>query len=100
MVTTGEIEAPHVWGLILGAVVFGTGTSALAGCIFGWFPIEISVVSAVVALVGLVLLLPAGLSAATGFVLLLLQPWLGVEGRLARRQLLRHRGRTPLLAEF
>ncbi|MBI2478350.1 MAG: ABC transporter permease [Planctomycetia bacterium] len=68
----------------------------MGGCILGWFPIEVSVDSSVVFLVGIVLLLPTGLSAATGCVHLLLRPWLGVEGRLARRQLLRHPGRTTM----
>ncbi|HRX79076.1 MAG: ABC transporter permease [Planctomycetaceae bacterium] len=95
-VTAGEIEATHLWSLVIGAIVFATGISGLAGCIIGWFPIEVSVTSAVIALVGVVLLLPVGLSAATGFVHLLIRPWLDVEGRLARRQLLRHRGRTSM----
>jgi putative ABC transport system permease protein len=62
----------------------------------GWFPIEVSVDSSVIFLVGLVVLLPTGLSAATGFVYLLLRPWMAVEARLARRQLLRHPGRTTM----
>ncbi|HUG71317.1 MAG TPA: FtsX-like permease family protein [Pirellulaceae bacterium] len=96
VVAAGEIEAPRLWNLILGAVVVGIGAIGLTGCILGWFPIVVSVDSVVVVLVGLVFLLPAGLPAATGFVLLLLRPWLGVEGRLARRQLLRHPGRTTM----
>ncbi|MCA9120921.1 MAG: ABC transporter permease [Planctomycetaceae bacterium] len=96
IVTAGEIESSSLWSLVSGIAVFGVGIGTLAGCIFGWFPIEVSVDSAVLALVGIVLLLPAVLSAATGFVQLLLRPWMAVESRLARRQLLRHRGRTAM----
>ncbi len=96
VVAPGEIETPQLWSLILGIVVTGTGAIGLTGCILGWLPVVVSVDAAVIFLVGLVFLLPTGLSAATGLVYRLLQPWLGVEGRLARRQLLRHPGRTTM----
>jgi len=96
VVAPGEIEVPGVWSLIVGTLVVGVGATGLAGCIMGWFPIEVSVDSSVIFLVGLVVLLPTFLSAATGFVYLLLRPWIAVEARLARRQLLRHPGRTTM----
>lgn len=96
VVTSSEIEASHRWSLILGIFVFTSGASVLAGCILGWVPIDACVTSAIVALVGIVLLLPAALPNATSLVQWMLRPWLNVESRLARRQLLRHRGRSAM----
>ncbi|MBC8355811.1 MAG: ABC transporter permease [Planctomycetes bacterium] len=96
VVTAGEIEPPNRWSAILGVVVVSIGALTLAGCVLGWLPIEAAVTSAVVALVGLVLLLPVCLGGATALVQSALRPCLGIEGRLARRQLLRHRGRSAM----
>ncbi len=68
----------------------------LGACLVGWIPLEHAVVIVVMLLVSLVLLLPLVLSPLTWLSQWLLQPLVRVEARLARRQLLRHSGRTTL----
>jgi putative ABC transport system permease protein len=96
VVVPGEIEAPHKSMLIAGLVVVLGAAIALAGCILGWFPIEISVSSSVILLIGMVLLLPMALGGIAQVVEVMLRPIFGIEGRLACRQLVRHRGRTAM----
>jgi putative ABC transport system permease protein len=68
----------------------------LAACLAGWLSMEHAVTIVVLLLVSLVLLLPLLLSPLTSLSQWILQPFARVEARLARRQLLRHRGRTTL----
>ncbi len=96
VVPSGEIEATKLWTTLVGLLVIAAGSIVLGGCIAGWFPIRKSVGSAVVVLLGMVLLLPALLSPLSWCVVTALRPLLGVEGRLAQRQLMRHRGRSAL----
>lgn len=96
VIPSGEIEPPHIWTTLLGLAVIVAGAAVLSGCILGWVPIRNSVSSAVVVLLGIVLLLPALLEPLSRLVIVMLRPLLGVEGRLAQRQLMRHRGRTAL----
>lgn len=96
VVVPAEIEASPKKMSIVGWVIATGAAVALAACIVGWLPIEISVSSAVVLLVGMVFLLPPLLSTMTRVLEWMLRPFLGVEGRLARRQLVRHRGRTAM----
>ncbi len=96
VIPSGEIESPQIWTTLFGLIVIAAGSAALAGCILGWLSIRISVGSAVVVLLGIVLLLPALLGPLSRFIVMLLRPLLGVEGRMAQRQLMRHRGRTAL----
>jgi len=96
VIPSGEIEPPHVWTTLIGLVVISAGSAVLAGCIFGLVPVHRSVISAVVVLLGIVLLIPALLAPLSRLVIVVLRPLLGVEGRLAQRQLMRHRGRTAL----
>lgn len=96
VVAAGEIEAPRKRMMIVGiAIVLGAATS-LAGCITGWLPIAASVSSSVVLLLGMVFLLPAALAGISRAVESVVRPVFGVESRLARRQLVRHRGRTAM----
>ncbi len=96
VVAPGEIEAPKRSITIVGIVVMIGAAIALAGCILGWVPIEASVASSVVLLVGMVLVLPALLPRISQVVERCLRPVFGIEGRLARRQLVRHQGRTAM----
>ena len=52
--------------------------------------------AAILMLAGFVLLMPAALNVLSAITMFFLRPFLPVEGRLARRQLLRHRSRTTL----
>ncbi|MDP6721611.1 MAG: hypothetical protein QGF59_23290, partial [Pirellulaceae bacterium] len=96
VIPSGEIESPQIWTTLFGLIVIAAGSAVLAGCILGWLSIRNSVGSAVVVLLGIVLLLPALLGPLSRSIVMLLRPLLGVEGRMAQRQLMRHRGRTAL----
>jgi putative ABC transport system permease protein len=96
VVAPGEIEAPRKRMAIAGALIVIAAASALVACILGWLPIEAAVSSSVVLLVGMVFLLPAALPRIAQMAESLLRPIFGIEGRLARRQLARHRGRTAM----
>jgi len=64
--------------------------------ILGWVNMMHSVWAAILMLAGFVLLMPAALKGLSSIITFFLQPFLPVEGRLARRQLLRNRSRTTL----
>ncbi len=81
---------------MFGVVVVLASFALFAACLNGWLEFEWSVVAAVVLLIGFVLLLPAVLRPLTYTGQFVLRPLAGVESRLARRQLLRHGGRTTL----
>jgi putative ABC transport system permease protein len=91
-----EIEGVSSWLTVLGSGLVVICGSVLASCILGWLPMLHSVWSAVMLLTGLVLLMPTVVGPLSYLVTAALQPLLGVEARLARRQLMRHRARTTL----
>jgi putative ABC transport system permease protein len=80
----------------LGLAVVGIATALLAASIQGWLPMDVSVFAAVAILIGVVMLLPLALNPLSKIIEHLLSVTIGVERRLGRRQLLRHRGRTTL----
>jgi putative ABC transport system permease protein len=91
-----DMEGASHKSIILGAVLtLGSGV-VLALCILGYLPTIIAVTTAVVMLIGIVLLLPLVLNPLAHLARILLQPLLGVETQLAHRQILRHRARTAL----
>jgi putative ABC transport system permease protein len=75
-------------------VLFCGGT--MAASILGKLPTDNAVWSAVLLLVGIVLLLPLALRPLTNRVATLLPSWMRVEARLASGNLLTHRSRTTL----
>ena len=95
-VLSADTESPRGWFNAVGVVTLLASAALLGGCILGWLPIEIAVSSAIAMLIGIVVLLPTILGAATKLVQRALTPWLGIECRLAQRRLLRNRGRTAL----
>jgi len=91
-----EIEGVLRWYVLGGAGLTILALAQMTACMLGWLPPINVVWSAVLLLVGLVMLLPLVLSSLTSLVAGLLRPWSSVESRLAQRQLLRHRARTTL----
>jgi putative ABC transport system permease protein len=90
-------SAGHWWqSVVAGVAVLAISTALFVLSVAGWIPIENAVVMTILGLLGLVLLLPLVLTPLTYLVDWLLRPVARVESRLARRQLLRHRGRTTL----
>jgi putative ABC transport system permease protein len=91
-----EIEGVQRWLALVGvAVVLGCG-GVMTASILGRLAPEHAVWSAVLLLVGLVLLLPAALGPLSRAVAALAPRWLRVESRLASRHMLIHRSRTTL----
>ncbi|MBU4271336.1 MAG: ABC transporter permease [Planctomycetes bacterium] len=70
--------------------------SMLAGCITGYLPIELTVFVGAVFTAAFVLLVPIVLGGLAWLAATALYPILGVEGRIAQRQILRRRVRTTL----
>lgn len=87
----------HSWRQAsIGLTAWLASVVLLSGCLQGWIDIEHSVPIMVLLLVSLVLLLPLVLRPLTWLGLWLMRPLVRVEASLARRQLLRHSGRTTL----
>jgi putative ABC transport system permease protein len=91
-----EIEGASRWFVMVGIGLIVVSLALMLVSIVGWIPMFNAVWCSVLLLVGLVLVLPVALGPLSSLVAALLRPWLGVEGRLARRQLLRQRARTTL----
>jgi putative ABC transport system permease protein len=79
-----------------GLAVVAVAVVLLAASVLGWLPTEVSVPAAVALLIGAVMLVPPVLNPFSRMIEHALSAVLGVERRLGRRQLLRHRGRTSL----
>jgi len=91
-----DMEGSSRKSAIAGAIITVATSIVLLLCIFGYLPTIIAVMTAVLMLVGLVLLLPLVLRPLSLAIAALLRPFLGAETRLAHRQILRHRARTTL----
>lgn len=91
-----QTETQGRWIVWAGALLFLVSTSLFAICVLGWIAFENAVLFVVVMLLSLVMLLPLVQRPLIGLGQLLLRPCIGIEARLANRQLLRHAGRTSL----
>lgn len=80
----------------IGFVAIPLGLFFLLLSVSGVLPIGADVVSVVMVLLGCVLLIPVLLESCSGTLIRLMEPWLGVESRLAQKQLMRHVGRSTL----
>jgi putative ABC transport system permease protein len=95
-VLPGEIEGTQWWLTGLGAAIVVVSLSVMTVSVLAKLSMVHTVWSAILLLVGLVLLLPVALGPLSKFTTLVMKPFVPVEGRLARLQLLRHRSRTTL----
>lgn len=91
-----EIEGVSGWLVAVGAVLVAACAAVMVASATGHASPTDAVWSAVLLLIGLALLLPIVLGPLTTAAAAVLRPWLRVEGRLAQRQLVRHRARTTL----
>jgi len=91
-----DMEGGSHRAVIAGTLLTVGGGIVLLLCILGYLPTIIAVATSVVILVGIVLMLPLILNPLAAVVHWCLKPILGVETRLAHRQILRHRARTTL----
>jgi putative ABC transport system permease protein len=95
-VLPSEIEGFSSWLMMLGTSIVAVAGLALAASILGYLPIMHSVWSAILLLIGLMLLLPLVLSPLSAVVSTAVRPFMRIESGIARRQLLRNYSRTTL----
>jgi putative ABC transport system permease protein len=91
-----ELEGVSKWFILSGVVVAATGFCIIGAAIAGRIAVFFAVLGAVLALIGLVLMLPLALGRLSALVAGAIRWFAPVEGRLARLQLLRHHSRTTL----
>ncbi|MCE9551800.1 MAG: FtsX-like permease family protein [Planctomycetes bacterium] len=91
-----EIEAPRWTMFLIGLAISLCGGAALFLCIRGVLPVDGTVTSTIVVLIGLILTIPMVLRPLTSIASKVFSPLLRVEGRLAEGQIVRRRGRTTL----
>ncbi|TWT91281.1 ABC transporter permease [Stieleria varia] len=84
------------WVPVLGLLTLAVSAVLLTGCIQGRLPVGLAAIGSVGGLLGLVMLIPVVVGPVSALVERSLLASIPVESRLARRQLLRHRGRTTL----
>ncbi len=96
VVASGELEPSNRFLAYLGATLSISGFTVLILCIMQKIHINHAITGCVFFLLGGIVALPTFLAEATQLVLRFIGGFLGVEGRLAQRQLLRNRGRTSL----
>lgn len=95
-VLTDEIEGTSRAFVVAGASLVLLSAMLMVAIVGGWVPVMNAIWFALLLLIGLVFLLPLVIRPLSALVARLLRPWLRVEGRLARQQLVRHRMRTAL----
>jgi putative ABC transport system permease protein len=95
-VTHDEIAGVSRWFVLTGLLLVVISSGVMIASILGSLPMMIAVWAAIFLLIGLVLMLPIALQALSNGVAALLRPFVRIESRLARMQLLRHRSRTTL----
>lgn len=96
VISSGDLEPSNRFLAYFGATLSGSGLIILILCILGIIHIDHAIIGCFSFLIGGVVALPTFLEQATKLILRCLGGILGVEGRLAQRQLLRNRGRSSL----
>lgn len=96
VVAAGELEPSNRLLAYTGSLLSVVGFTILMLCVYNVIHIDYAIPGTVLFLLGGIVILPTVLEGATDLVLKFVGRWLGIEGRLAQRQLLRHRGRSSL----
>jgi len=92
-----EGRRPITWAYgVTSVLTFLLTGSALAACVTGYLPVELTVYAGAVFTAAFVMLVPIVLGALAWLAATALYPILRVEGRIAQRQVLRRRVRTTL----
>ncbi len=93
--TTTPRDLPPIWPTAgLGFLL--VGGSELFACLKGWLPVYFAITSAMLMLIGLVLLMPLALKPLCRVATIVMTPIMGITTPLAAGQLLRRRTRTAL----
>lgn len=95
-VSLGELEPSNIFLAYAGIVLSSLGLMTLIGCIQQWWHIDFAIPGTVLFLLGGIVALPTVLPFFTKWIILIISPIVGIEARLAERQLLRNRGRSSL----
>jgi putative ABC transport system permease protein len=96
VVVSSEMKTSRYRLPAVGAAMVATGTLLHVGCLTGVLSAKWSIPGSIIAMLGVVFLLPLIVAPTSRVVRWLISPFLGVEALLAHRQLLRHRSRTSL----
>jgi len=96
VVATGEFGTSRLGWLIFGTLTITIGLIVQIASVGGWINTNHAITGAITMMIGVVFLLPGVISDLSAGVAWLLSPVLRTEGRLARKQILRHRGRSAL----
>ena len=96
LMTAREIESSRGKSLYVGLAITALGIGFHLGCMMGWLSMKWSIPGSVALLFGSVFLLPRLLLPVSRVTQWVLAPFLGIEAKLAHRQLMRHRSRTAL----
>ena len=96
VVAAGEFGTSRAGWLIFGSVTIVIGIVVQVLSVSGVIDYGHAIAGALVMLVGIVFLLPGIIEELTAVVAKMLTPMIGVEALLARKQILRHRGRSSL----
>ncbi|MFN7289491.1 MAG: FtsX-like permease family protein, partial [Pirellula sp.] len=96
VVAAGEFGTSRAGWLLFGSVTIIVGVVVQILSVSGIIDYSHAIAGALIMLVGIVFLLPGIIEELTAVVAKLLTPLIGVEALLARKQILRHRGRSSL----
>ena len=96
VVAAGEFGTSRAGWLIFGSVTIVVGVVVQVLSVSGIIDYSHAIAGALIMLVGIVFLLPGIIEELTAVVAKMLTPIIGVEALLARKQILRHRGRSSL----
>lgn len=96
VVAAGEFGSSRVGWLVFGTTMITVGGLTQFLSVTGIIDVSHAITGAVVMIVGIIFLLPGIISDLTDWVAKLISPILKTEAQLARRQILRHRGRSSL----
>jgi putative ABC transport system permease protein len=96
VVAAGELGSSRKGWLIFGSATITIGVVIQILSVSGIIDYGHAISGALVMLVGIVFLLPGIIEELTSVVAKLIAPFIGVEALLARKQILRHRGRSSL----
>ncbi len=96
VVAKGEFSTSRAAWLGLGGTLMVIGLGVQAFAVLRWIDLSHVVLGTMLMKIGMVFLLPALIGDLTAWVAWLLSFFLKTEGMLARRQILRHRGRSSL----
>jgi putative ABC transport system permease protein len=81
---------------LAGVVLLVVSVALLVGCLTGRLSIDFGIPAAASAMLGCVMLIPVAITPASSFISRVFYRFIGVEGQIAQRQLVRRRMRTAL----